>query len=142
MGATAMVSNRQEINSITKMQFTKLLQSFHDHNNGPPGMVIIYRDGVGEGQGNSPGGTIVDTVATHANMKDFYMVPIESRQGTVAPLHYRMHYNTIPLKADHFQQITYMLCFMYFNWNGPVKIPSPVQYAHKLAYLVGTHLHT
>ena len=48
--ATAMVSNRQEINSITKMQFTKLLQSFHDHNNGPPGMVIIYRDGVGEGQ--------------------------------------------------------------------------------------------
>jgi len=182
--ATAMVSNRQEINSITKMQFTKLLQSFHDHNNGPPGMVIIYRDGVGEGQvnsvmefefsgiqaaiaevnpeakiafltiskrietrffsrgGNPPGGTIVDTVATHANMKDFYMVPIESRQGTVAPLHYRMHYNTIPLKADHFQQITYMLCFMYFNWNGPVKIPSPVQYAHKLAYLVGTHLHT
>jgi len=26
---------------------------------------------------------------------------------------------------------------MYYNWTGPVRIPSSVFFAHKLAYLLG-----
>ena len=30
---------------------------------------------------------------------------------------------------------------MYYNWPGTVRVPAPCQYAHKLAYQVGEHVH-
>ena len=33
--------------------------------------------------------------------------------------------------------LTYKLCHTYFNVAGAISVPAPVQYAHKLAYLVG-----
>lgn len=35
------------------------------------------------------------------------------------------------------QELTWALCHDYPNWTGPVKLPSPVQMAHKLAELAG-----
>ena len=34
-------------------------------------------------------------------------------------------------------QLTSDLTWAYSNWPGPVKIPAPVQYAHKLCALIG-----
>mmetsp|Transcript_6061 Transcript_6061/g.775 ORF Transcript_6061/g.775 Transcript_6061/m.775 type:complete len:93 (+) Transcript_6061:2111-2389(+) len=39
-------------------------------------------------------------------------------------------------------QLTYKLCFMYYNWTGAIKVPAPTMMAHKLAYLVGSSVHT
>lgn len=181
--ATSMVQARQETNTVIRQQFTHLIKQFIEVNREPPTRIMIFRDGVGEGQvghimefelaqiqqaiqefspeaqtafltiskriearfyagrNNPPAGTIIDQVATHAGQKDFYLVPLESRQGSVAPIHYRIHYNSMKLKADNFQYAVYMLCHLYSNWTGPIKVPAPCQYAHKLAYLVGTHLH-
>ena len=33
--------------------------------------------------------------------------------------------------------LTYKLCFMYYNWNEPVRAPAPCMFAHKMAYLLG-----
>jgi len=33
--------------------------------------------------------------------------------------------------------VSWALCNNYSNWPGPIKLPSPVQYAHKLAELAG-----
>jgi len=41
---------------------------------------------------------------------------------------------------DALQNVTHRLCFMYFNWPGAIRVPSPVMYSHKLAELVGTSL--
>jgi len=185
--STAMLQNRQEVNSITHSSFMKLVRAFTEHNKAPPTKVIIFRDGVGEGQvqqivdyeykaiesavlsanpnaeivfltlnkrletrffdqknrGSNPSpGTVVDSVATHPAQKDFYLVSLESRQGTVSPVHYKIHRNSMKtISADKLQSLAYMLSFTYFNWPGPIKVPSVCQYSHKLAYLVGTALH-
>jgi len=181
--ATSMVQARQETNTVIRQQFSQLIKQFINVNGDAPTKIIIFRDGVGEGQvghimdfefsqiqqaikelspqaetafltiskriearfyareQNPPAGTVVDQIATHAGQQDFYMIPLESRQGSVAPIHYRMHFNDLKLKADNFQFIVQMLCYLYSNWTGPIKVPAPCQYAHKLAYLVGTHLH-
>jgi len=31
------------------------------------------------------------------------------------------------------EHLTFALCHFYFNWAGPIKVPAPCQYAHKIA---------
>jgi aubergine-like protein len=31
--------------------------------------------------------------------------------------------------------LTFDLCHYYFNWSGPIKVPAPCMYAHKIAEL-------
>lgn len=33
--------------------------------------------------------------------------------------------------------LTYKLCYTYYNVSGSIKVPASVQYAHRLAALVG-----
>jgi aubergine-like protein len=63
------------------------------------------------------------------------------RQGTVSPTSYNVIYDNSELDPDKIQRLTYKLCHLYYNWSGTVRVPAPVQYAHKLAQLVGQHLH-
>ena len=37
------------------------------------------------------------------------------------------------MKKIELEQLTYALCHFYFNWAGPIKVPAPCQYAHKIA---------
>ncbi|XP_015598594.1 piwi-like protein Siwi [Cephus cinctus] len=90
---------------------------------------------------NPPPGTIVDDGITDPLRYDFFIVSQHTRQGSVAPTHYNVIYDTLGFDADKIQRLTYKLCHMYFNWAGTVSVPAPCQYAHKLAFLVGQHLH-
>lgn len=49
------------------------------------------------------------------------------------PVHYFVPLNQSSLSRADIQQLTYGLCFMYFNWCGPIKVPAPCMYAHKVA---------
>lgn len=51
-------------------------------------------------------------------MYDFLLVSQKVRQGTVTPVHYNIIYDTTNLDADKFQQLTYKLTHLYFNWPG------------------------
>ena len=95
----------------------------------------------GNNYDNPPPGTIVDRVVTRPEWYDFFMVAQSVRQGTTTPTHYNVLYDTIHMKGDHIQKLTYKLCHLYFNWPGTIRVPAPCQYAHKLAFLVGTSLH-
>jgi len=85
---------------------------------------------------NPPAGTVVaeKIVSDHF---DFLLVSQNVNQGTCTPTHYNVIYDTTGLSQDVFWQLTYNQCYNYYNWNGGVRVPAPVQYAHKLAYLVG-----
>jgi len=72
---------------------------------------------------------------------DFYLVSQSVRQGTVNPTSYNIVENTTQLTPDHFQKLTYKLCHLYYNWPGTVRVPDVCQYAHKLAFLIGTSVH-
>ena len=36
------------------------------------------------------------------------------------------------------EKLTFDLCHYYFNWAGPIKVPAPCMYAHKIAELFNT----
>jgi aubergine len=64
------------------------------------------------------------------------------RQGTVSPTYYNViHDEFMPGRPDIMQTMTFKLCHSYFNWSGTTRIPSVVQYAKKLAFLVGQIIH-
>lgn len=91
---------------------------------------------------------------------DFYLISQKASQGTSTPSHYYVMVNDYeeapPPPAAHLDKptprvphtpstvkihcLSYKLCYMYYNWLGSIKIPAPIQYAHKLAGLVGDKL--
>jgi aubergine-like protein len=83
---------------------------------------------------------VVDTKTTSDALFDFFLVPQSVGQGTVTPTHYNVLEFSSNMQPDHFQQIAFKLCHVYFNWTGTIRVPAVCQYAHKLAFLVGNHL--
>ncbi|KAF0766760.1 piwi-like protein Ago3, partial [Aphis craccivora] len=89
---------------------------------------------------NPSSGTVIDNTVTRRNHFDFFLVSQHVRQGTVNPTHYIVLKNGCNLSVENVQRLSYKLCHLYYNWCGTVKVPAPVQYAHKLAYLIGQNV--
>nr|XP_018904509.1 PREDICTED: protein piwi-like [Bemisia tabaci]XP_018904510.1 PREDICTED: protein piwi-like [Bemisia tabaci]XP_018904511.1 PREDICTED: protein piwi-like [Bemisia tabaci] len=176
-----------ELSRDFSLQMAAALRQYKQANNALPERIVIYRDGVGEGQipyvketeiaavkhvlpqiyagtqvpklvvvvvtkrintriftarGRNPEpGTVVDDVITFPHKYDFFLVSQTVRQGTVSPTSYNVIHDECDFAPDHLQRLTYALTHLYYNWSGTVRVPAPCQYAHKLAYLVGTLLH-
>lgn len=82
-------------------------------------------------------GTIVDRSIVAHDTYDFFLVSQQARVGVVSPTHYIVVYDTIKEDASKIQLLTYKLCYTYYNVSGSIKVPAPVQYAHRLANLIG-----
>uniref|UniRef100_A0A1I8JVL5 Uncharacterized protein n=1 Tax=Anopheles quadriannulatus TaxID=34691 RepID=A0A1I8JVL5_ANOQN len=93
--------------------------------------------GDGEGQANAPPGTVLDNTVTRRYMFDFFLVSQTVQMGTVTPTHYIVLRDDSKFSPDILQQLSYKMCYMYYNWTGTIRVPACCQYAHKLAYLVG-----
>ena len=63
------------------------------------------------------------------------------RIGTVSPTSYNVINGCLGLKPNNIQMLTFKMCHLYYNWSGTIRVPAVVQYAHKLAFLVGQYLH-
>lgn len=48
-------------------------------------------------------------------------------------MHYYVERNESGLDRKQIQMLCYTLCHFYFNWAGPIKVPAPLMYAHKVA---------
>nr|BAA88525.1 PAP [Paramecium caudatum syngen 3]BAC23150.1 aubergine/piwi homologue [Paramecium caudatum] len=164
------------------------LQAFKQQNNVYPTQIIIYRDGVGEGQQptvlgnelpqfqqaivelglrdqtkltfvicnkrvsgkfytggqtrpeNPLPGTYVDNPKVVDNEgKEFYLISQMSRSGTVTPTLYKIIHNDVQGNENDIKVLTFKLCWLYYNFTGPIKIPAPVRYAHCLCNFIGDH---
>ena len=80
---------------------------------------------------------VVDSVITDPDVREFYLVSTSNRQGMVKPVRYTIIYDSIEATLDMIELLTYKLCHTYFNVTGSIRLPAPIQYAHKLATLVG-----
>ncbi len=103
---------------------------------------------------NPPPGALVDSGCTTRNYFEFYLVPQHVTQGTATPSSYHVIHmdDRLPWDAKTIQSNTFILCNLYlydlsthlfqryYNWAGPIRVPAPVQYAHKLAYLATQYL--
>jgi aubergine-like protein len=88
-------------------------------------------------------GTCVDNVITSAMLSDFYLVPSIAPPGATArPTRFIVLKDEVGLaeNPDHLQNMTNNMCYQYFNWPGPIRVPACVMYAHKAAYLFGKHV--
>eukprot|EP00993_Chasmostoma_nieuportense_P000795 NODE_172_length_2817_cov_513.501115_g159_i0.p1 GENE.NODE_172_length_2817_cov_513.501115_g159_i0~~NODE_172_length_2817_cov_513.501115_g159_i0.p1 ORF type:complete len:647 (+),score=201.93 NODE_172_length_2817_cov_513.501115_g159_i0:786-2726(+) len=91
---------------------------------------------------NPPPGTVLDgeAISNQHGFYEFLLVPQSVTQGCVMPIRIVTLHNEITmLTAQALQSLTYQLCHSYFNWFGTIKMPSPVEYAGRLAKFVGTH---
>lgn len=88
---------------------------------------------------NPPSGCLIDSDIVEkqdsANEFDFYLVPQFTTQGCVLPTHFYVAYNDSTLTKEAIEKLTFDLCHYYFNWSGPIKVPAPCMYAHKIAEL-------
>lgn len=60
---------------------------------------------------------------------------MKGTQGCQRPTHFYVPLNQSTLTKLEIQQFTFALCHYYFNWAGPIKVPAPCMYAHKIADL-------
>jgi hypothetical protein len=89
---------------------------------------------------NPPSGCIIDqklveqegTQAEHG-VFDFYLTPANTTQGCVLPTHFFCALNESKFSKLDIEHLTFSLCHFYFNWAGPIKVPAPCQYGHKIA---------
>lgn len=93
---------------------------------------------VTEGRLNNPeGGVVVLDDVVKMDRANFFLVAQKVTQGTATPTHYEVIYNDTTIKLEQLIELAYQFTFGYSNWMGPVKVPAPVQYAHKQAALIG-----
>eukprot|EP01097_Dermamoeba_algensis_P011811 TRINITY_DN92_c0_g1_i6.p1 TRINITY_DN92_c0_g1~~TRINITY_DN92_c0_g1_i6.p1 ORF type:complete len:708 (-),score=135.14 TRINITY_DN92_c0_g1_i6:114-2237(-) len=90
---------------------------------------------------NPPPGTLVDTDVTTPNWYDFFLVSQSVNQGTVNPTHYHVIYDETSISSSQLQMLMFQLCHLYYNWAGTIRVPAPCQYAHKLAFQIGSFIH-
>nr|AQV09903.1 argonaute 3 isoform 1 [Aeolosoma viride]AQV09904.1 argonaute 3 isoform 2 [Aeolosoma viride] len=180
----------QELMDSLKIILLDALKKFNEVRGKLPDRIVIYRDGVGDGQlqfvqkheiaqiqdvfrhfavvdyqpkltfivvgkrintrifaisnrelTNPAPGMIVDNTITRRNWYDFFIVSQHVRQGTVSPTHYIVVHDESGWSVDIIQKLTYKMTHLYYNWPGTIRVPAPCQNAHKLAALVGQHLH-
>lgn len=86
---------------------------------------------------NPRSGTVLDHSVTPHGLYDFFMVSQACKQGVATPSHYSVLHDSIKAKPEDIQKLTHRLCYLYYNFSGPVKIPAPVKYADKLAKMCG-----
>ncbi|CRL03804.1 CLUMA_CG016148, isoform A [Clunio marinus] len=189
-------NNANQLSTDFGNNFMAALKQYMNDNGALPKRILIYRDGVGDGQiqhvldqevndimgkvtnvysqvqgsgepkvgfviinkrtktrffkpsprnpkdfENPGAGFVVDNVVTLPERYDFYLISQKVTQGTVSPTYYNIvHDGFYPGRPQVMQQLTFKLCHLYYNWSGTTKIPSVVQYAKKLAFLVSQSL--
>ena len=68
------------------------------------------------------------------------MISQKSNQGMASPIHYQCIYDDSNSDMQDISSFMYKLCYLYYNWSGSIKVPAPVHYAKKLAFMIGDHL--
>jgi aubergine len=82
-------------------------------------------------------GTVIDVGITDKDSYEFYLISVAAKQGMASPTRYTILYDSVGESPDKIELLTFKLCFTYYNVSGSIKCPATIQYAHRLAYLIG-----
>ena len=85
---------------------------------------------------NPEPGTVVNSEITKEGNPEFYLVSQKVIQGTAVPTHYTICYNDTSFPMIDIHELTYKLCYTYFNVSGSIRVPCLVQYATRFASLI------
>jgi len=89
---------------------------------------------------NPEAGTIVDApfLGVVKDLPSFYLISQAVSKGTVVPAHFTVLHDSPHVSVAAIENLTYRLCYLYFNCVAGVRLPAPLQYAKKLAEFIGT----
>jgi aubergine len=90
-----------------------------------------------DGKYGAPSGTLVKG-AQQIEYKTFYINGRAPPYSTAKPVRYVVVQSDEQLKDVPMERLMWNLSHDYPNWTGPIKVPSVIQMAHKLAELGGT----
>jgi len=86
-------------------------------------------------------GTVVDTQVCSKVVSDFYLVPsVAPPTASARPTRFVVLRDDFKLSSDELQNLMYRLCWAYYGWQGPIRVPQPCMLAHKCAYLFGRYV--
>lgn len=150
-----------QIEKFVRVEIKEYLKAFTDLKNRPKLTVIIvqkrvqarffqpcpqfnrsgrcYERRCDRSEFHSPeAGSIVDSQIVSPLFSDFYLVPSEAPRGACArPTRFIVVKDEMNWGSDDIQAMTNQMCYAYSNWPGPIRVPAPVMFATKLAYLFG-----
>ncbi len=141
-----------QVSSVISVDIPKIKEAFKENEwDTKLTKIIVNRKSknkffmLGKGSGeflNPTSGTLISDTVTDPEAKEFYLISQKTSQGTASPIHYQSLCDDSNSNPDDVYAFVYKLCYLYYNWSGSIKVPAPVHYAKKLAYLVGDHLST
>lgn len=73
-------------------------------------------------------------------LRDFYMISQKCSNGIAQATHYYVAYDDSAADPYMIYNLVNKLSYMYYNWTGSIRVPSPCQYVKKLTQLVGEKL--
>jgi len=94
----------------------------------------VTADWKGNEKQNPVAGTVVDQIMTTSKVFNFFMASHEGIQGTSKPAHYTVLKDENKFTSDQIQSLTYYMCHLYGKCPRAVSLPSPIYYAHLVAF--------
>lgn len=87
---------------------------------------------------NPTAGLLVMDNVTDPNFFEFYLQPQVVTQGTATPTCFHVAFGNMKY-PEIIPKLTYDLCFLYANWQGPVRVPGPLKAAEKLSKMTAKY---
>ncbi|EGG25030.1 hypothetical protein DFA_03276 [Cavenderia fasciculata] len=91
---------------------------------------------------NPQSGTVIYEGCVHQDWYDFYLIAQKTTVGTINPTHFHVICDESDINPPALQQLTFNLCNIYYNYDGPVRAPAVCQYAKKLSFMIGRNVHS
>ncbi|XP_054353972.2 piwi-like protein 2 isoform X2 [Pongo pygmaeus] len=142
----------QEIVDSLKLCLVGSLKKFYEVNHCLPEKIVVYRDGVSDGQLKTVANYEIPQLQKCFEAFENYqpkMVVFVVQKKISTNLYLAASQNFVTptpgTVVDHTitscEWLTFKMCHMYWNWPGTIRVPAPCKYAHKLAFLSGHILH-
>lgn len=89
---------------------------------------------------NPQSGLCVDDIITSPGIYEFYIQPQYVNQGTASPTKFQVLMDDTDLKLEEVEQITYYMCYYYWNWSGAIRVPSVLKFSEVCSKFSSTNL--
>ena len=87
---------------------------------------------------NPDAGLLIMDDVTSSNFFEFYLQPQEVTGGSATPSCFHVAYGDFNF-PEIIPKLTYDLCHIYANWQGPVRIPNVIKCAEKLSKMTAKY---
>jgi aubergine-like protein len=83
----------------------------------------------GNNLNNPKSGLCVDDHIISPGSYEFYIQPQYVNMGTATPTRFQVLMDDTKMSLEEIEQITYYMCYYYWNWAGAIRVPAVLKYS-------------